>query len=422
MKRTLENAISSGRSAFQPVPQKPRVDISLYPSTLPPGLGVDQPVMRSIAPRIPVHIIWPNFSNSSSVVSTPLQKVISTFDQEHIAAKADELRSAIQTGNSKVISDILSTQGANEIALATDDKGKNALFYAIEKNDILTTDYLLSLASSSKLVMQQSKADMFPLCLAAGMGAVIAVIRILEINVVNKHVYPDRTPFNPLVNAAAKGHEAVIKILLESPYVAALAQGKTKEEFNALAMAAWYGHAGVVSILLASPHASELIQSSPDKQVNAMLAAANKGHESVVNILLASPYAVELLQGKDGFNALMVAAQSGREGVVRVLLASDYGQALVKQRNYGGLNALMLAAFKNKAAVTRTLLEFGFVEEQLGGIYCERSTIDNVIKKGFLTVAEVLTRHGAVATRSKDGGQSMTPTGRRPINQVRSGL
>jgi ankyrin repeat protein len=410
MKRTLENAIGSGPSAFQPVPQKPRVDISPYPSTLPPGLGIGQPVMKSIAPRIPVHIIWPNFSNSSSAVSTSSQEAIASFDQERTTAKANELRSAIQTGNSDVILDILCGQDASEIALATDDQGKNALFYAIEKNDILTMDYLLSLTSSSKLVMQQSKAGMFPLCFAAGMGAVVAVIRILEINVENNHVYPDRIPFNPLVNAAAKGHEAVIKILLDSPYVAALAQGRIKKGFNALAIAAWYGHAGVVSILLASPHASELIQSSPDKQVNAMLAAANNGHESVVSILLASPYAVELLQGKNGFNALMVAAQRGRDGVVRVLLASDYGQALVKQRNYGGFNALMLAALKNQAAVTRTLLEFGFAEEQLAGIYCERSIMDNVINLGFLTVAEVLLRYGAVTTRSMAVGQSTTPT------------
>jgi ankyrin repeat protein len=141
-----------------------------------------------------------------------------------------------------------------------------------------------------------------------------------------------------------------------------------------------------------------------------MLAAAGKGHESVVNILLASPYAAAMLQGKNGSNALMVAAQRGHEGVVRVLLASDFGQALVKQRNKDGLNALMFAAFKNQAAVTCTLLEFGFVEEQLAGIYCERSTIDNVIKKGFLTVAEVLLRYGAVATQSKAGDQSITPT------------
>jgi ankyrin repeat protein len=258
--------------------------------------------------------------------------------------------------------------------------------------------------------MQQSKAGMFPLCFAAGMGAVIAVIQILEINVANQHVYPDKIPFNPFVNAAAKGHEAVIKILLESPCVAALARGKTKEGFNALAMAAWHGHAGVVRILLASAHASELTQSGPDKQVNPMLAAANKGHESVVNILLESPYVAALLQGKDGINALMVAAQKGHEDVVRVLLASDFGQALVKQRNKDGLNALMFAAFKNQAAVTCALLEFGFVDEQLAGIYCERSIIDNVIKKGFVTVAEVLIRYGAVATQSKAGGQPMTPT------------
>jgi hypothetical protein len=141
-----------------------------------------------------------------------------------------------------------------------------------------------------------------------------------------------------------------------------------------------------------------------------MLAAANKDHESVVSILLASPYAAAMLQGKDGFNVLMISAQGGHEGVVRVLLESDYAEALVKQRNDRGLNALMLSAFKNYPAVTHTLLEFGFVEEQLAGIYCERSTIDNVIKKGFLTVAEVLIRYGAVATQSKVGGQSMTPT------------
>jgi hypothetical protein len=58
------------------------------------------------------------------------------------------------------------------------------------------------------------------------------------------------------------------------------------------------------------------------------------------------------------------------------------------------------------------LLEFGFVEEQLAGIYRERSTIDNVINLGFLTVAEVLIRYGAVAMQSKAGGQSMTPTDR----------
>jgi ankyrin repeat protein len=271
-------------------------------------------------------------------------------------------------------------------------------------------DYLFSLASSNKLVMQESKAGMFPLSFAAGMGSVLALIRILDINVANEHVYPRDIRFNPLINAAAKGHEAAVKILLESPYGAALAKGKIKEEFNALAIAAWHGHAGVVRALLASAYAPELTQSSSDKEVNVMVAAVSKGHEEVVKIVLESPHAAALLQARDGFNVLMIAAQNGHEGTVRVLLASDYAEAMVKQRNYDGLNALMLAAFKNQAAVTRTLLEFGFVEEQLAGIYCERSTIDNVIKIGFLTVAEVLIRHGAVATRSKVGGQSTTST------------
>lgn len=410
MKRSLENAFGSARSIFQPVQQKDRVAIPSYASTLPPGHGVGQPVMRSVAPRVPVHIIWQNFSNDSSVVASPSDEAPPSFSQGFIATKADELRSAIINGNSKVISVILSGQDASEIAVATDDQGENALFYAIKKNDLLTMDQLCSLTSSSTLVMQQSSFGMFPLCLAAGMGAVVTVIRILEINVANQHVYPDKMPFNPLVNAAANGREKVTKILLASPYGGALVQGETKDGFNALAMAACHGHAGLVRTLLASAHAPELTQSSPDKQVNAMFAAAGKGHESVVNILLASPYAAAMLQGKNGINALMVAAQRGHENVVRILLASDHGQALVKQRNKDGRNALMFAAFENKAAVTRSLLEFGFEEEQLAGIYRERSTIDNVIKRGFLTVAEVLIRHGAVATQSKVGGQSITST------------
>ncbi|MCE2858693.1 MAG: ankyrin repeat domain-containing protein [Oxalobacteraceae bacterium] len=394
MKRTQENAIGSARSIFQPVQQKPRVDTLSYPSTLPPGLGVGQPVMKSIAPRVPVHIIWQNFSNSSSVVASASQETCPSFSQDAIVTKAHELHSAIANGNSAVISGILRRQDASEIAMVTDDQGKNALFHAIANNDLLTMDDLFSLTSRGKLVMQQSKAGMFPLSFAAGKGAVLAVIRILEIN-------------------GANGHEAVIPILLASPYGAALAQGRTREGVNALTVAAWRGRAGVVRILLESEHARELAQSSHDQPVNAMEVAAAKGHVPVVNILLQSPFAAALLQAKNklGFNVLMLAAQNGHESAVRVFLASDYAETLVKQKNNEGLNALMIAAFRNHPIVTRSLLEFGFVEEQLAGIYSGRSTIDNVIKLGFLTVAEVLMRYGAVSTRSKAVGQSMTPTG-----------
>ena len=410
MKRTLETAIGSAPSAFQAVPEKPRVDFPSYSSTLPPALGVGQPVMKSIAPRVPVHIIWQNFSNSSSVVASASQETCPSFSQDAIATKAHELHSAIANGNSAVISGILRRQDASEIAMVTDVQGKNALFHAIANNDLLTMEYLFSLTSRSNLVMQQCKAEMFPLSFAAGKGAVLAVIRILEINAANQHVYPDNMPFNPLVNAAANGHQAVIHILLASPYGAALAQGTTRDGFNALAMAAWKGHAGVVRYLLASAHAPELAQSNPDKRLNAMAAAAYKGHEAVVKILLESPYAAAMLQTRDGFNALMIAAQNGHESAVRVFLASDHAETLVKQKNNQGLNALMIAAFKNHPTVIRTLLEFGFVEEQLAGVYRDRSTIDNVIKLGFLTLAEVLIQYGAAATRSKAGGQSITPT------------
>lgn len=420
MKRTLENTIGSARSIFQPVPQKPRVDLPPYSSTLSPGLGVGQPVMKSVAPRAPVYIIFQNFSNGSSAALSPPQEAHSGFDQDHIATKAIELRTAIMASNHEVMYTILNEKIADQSALANDAQGKNALFYAIEKNDLLAMDYLLSLSTRDDMVLQKSEKGMMPLSVAAQNGSVIAVQLLLKLASAKEQIalslrptmVPNRA--NPLLQAAGNGHESVVNLLLASDHAEQLVRGKTAGEWNALMLAAYRGHEGVVKALLASEHAAELTQGSSTQSVNTLMVAAYQGHMSVVNLLLQSPLAATLLQArnKDGFNALMIAAQNGHEDVLRVLLSSDCAEVLVKQKNNEGLNALMLSAFRNHSAVTRILLEFGFVEEQLAGIYSGRSTIDNVIKLGFSAVAEVLIQYGAVATRerSKAGGQSMTPT------------
>lgn len=374
MKRNVDNAFGSARSVFQPVQQRSRVDLSSYPSTLPPGLGVGQPVMRSIATRVPVHIVWQDFSNNSTALSSLVQKERSDFDRNLIAAKAEELRTAILSGNSETIAAILSDQDASEIALVKDERGRNALFHAIEKNDLVAMDRLFSLSSRSELVMQRHHSGAFPLTLAASKGSTLAVIQILNINVANEQVYPEDQRFNPLLIAASMGHEAVVNILLTSPYGAAMAKGKREDGFNALVVAAY------------------------------------KGREAVVRILLASPYAESLLESKNGFNVVMIAAQNGCEGTLKILLASDYAEVLVKQKNNEGLNALMLAAFKGHLGVVRALLEFGFVEEQINGIYGGRGIIQNTIKRGLSTVAELLRQYETTAKQNEAGGQLIMPT------------
>lgn len=377
-----------------------------------------QPVMKSIVRRAPVHMIFQNFSNSSSAALSPPPEARSSVDQDHIAAKALELRRAIMASNHEVMYTILNEKIADQSAIATDAEGKNALFYAIVKDDVLAMDCLLSLSTCADLVLQKSDKGMMPLSVAAQAGSVIAVELLLKLASAKQQIALSLMPTkaldraNPLLHAAGNGHEAVVKLLMASDHAEQLVRGKTAGEWNALMLAAYRGHENVVNVLLASTHAAELIHSSSTQSANALMLAAYKGCTSVVNVLLQSPFAAPLLQArsKDGFNALMIAAQNNHDDTVRCLLASDCAEALVKQKNNEGLNALMLSAFRNHSIVTRTLLDFGFVKEQLAGIYSERSIIDNVIKLGFSEVAEVLIEYGAVATRerSKADGHAVT--------------
>lgn len=407
MKRTLENTFGSTRSLFQPVSQKTRVDASSYPTTVPPGLGSSQPVMRSIASRVPVQIVWQNVADSSSELVPSPQAEPPSSAKNFIEAKAVELRRAILTGNHAVIYAILGGPEASEIALATDVDGQNALFYAIGNNDLLAMDYLLTLPVSGKLVLQKSNQGKVPLSVAAQMGSVVSVQQLLQLDSVKEQISMSLSPTNdlsrgnPLIYAIDKGHEAVVKILLASPDAAPLAQGKTTGGFNSLALAAYRGHEAVVSVLLSSPFAAELAHGSDARSVNALMAATYKDREAIVKILLKSPFAEELLQGRneEGFNVLMIAAQNGSEAVIRVLLTSGYGETLVKAKNCDGVNALLLSVCKGHAATTNALLEFGFVEQQLDVTYQGFNTLAIALGRRHHSVADVLRRYGAAAAR-----------------------
>lgn len=129
MKRTLDQSFGSRQSAFEPVQRRPRMDAPAFPSTLPPGGAHGYPVIRSIAQRSPVTVVWQSSASSSSALPQCLPhsspSVVAHQDRlpDFIAAKANELHAAIFTENPVT----------SEIASATDAHGKNALFHAIEK-------------------------------------------------------------------------------------------------------------------------------------------------------------------------------------------------------------------------------------------------------------------------------------------------
>jgi ankyrin repeat protein len=413
MKRSLESNFGSGRSRFQPVPQKPRVDMPVSLTPTPSSLGSGQPVMKSVAPRVPVQIVWQSQINDNSAILPSPQEHISS-QQTFVTARGAELRNAILTDNREVTRDILAGYGASRIAMATDVDGQNALFYAIKKQDLRVMNDLLALSDSSKLAMQVSAHGITPLCLAAQLGWVVAVQLLLKMDSAREQILITLSPTkvqekgNALMHAASNGHERVVSVLLDSVHVAPLLEGKTMSGFDPLMLAAHRGHEAVVKILLASTYAEDLMQSSNAEGVNALAVAVYKGRAAIVQMLLDSPFATTLLQakGKEGFNVLMIAAQNGHEAITRMLLASNYAEVLMKETNDEGANALLLSVFKNHPAVTSVLLEFGFVEQQLAVTYKGLSAIDIALHNRHHKVAEVLRRHGAFATRGNASDHS----------------
>ncbi|PWY82524.1 ankyrin [Aspergillus eucalypticola CBS 122712] len=160
----------------------------------------------------------------------------------------------------------------------------------------------------------------------------------------NRHteVCPDYTGYTPLLKAAANalvatgrvtvtaehGHDAVVKILIDSGAAANNTEIASYSRGTPLWIASYNGHAGVVKVLVACPgielNRRDILGHTP------LGIAAKRGHASVVAILAGTP-GVELCQlDNNGQSALEIARQYGHEDVINVLEANRpflYGQS-----------------------------------------------------------------------------------------------
>ena len=151
-----------------------------------------------------------------------------------------------------------------------------------------------------------------------------------------------------LLNASRRGHEAVVRVLLEAK---ANVDAKNKHGVTALHCAALNGHEAVVWVLL---EAKADVDAKDWNGRTALYRAADKGHEAVVRLLVEAKADVDAKENKHGNMALLRAALNGHEAVVRVLLEA---KADVDAKNKHGVTALNCAADEGHKAVVRVLLE-----------------------------------------------------------------
>ena len=166
----------------------------------------------------------------------------------------------------------------------------------------------------------------------------------------------DESGRTPLSRAAAGGHEAVVKLLVEIAGVDA--DSKDNRGRTPLSWAAAEGHEAVVKLLLAT---AGVDADSGDKRGRTPLSwAAQGGHEGVVKPLLAAAGVNADSKNKDGRTPLSWAAGRGHEAVVKLLLATAGVDA--DSKDEGGGTPLSWAAYKGHEAVVELLVETAGVD------------------------------------------------------------
>jgi len=123
----------------------------------------------------------------------------------------------------------------------------------------------------------------------------------------------------PLEWAARRGHNDVVKVLLENN--ADVNASRHTDGVTALYIAAQNGHAEVVEMLLANK--GEVNASRTDTGITALYIATRRGYAEIVKLLLASDADVNASLARDGSTPLHDAAWKGNVELVKLLLNNN---------------------------------------------------------------------------------------------------
>ena len=143
---------------------------------------------------------------------------------------------------------------------------------------------------------------------------------ILRLLLVNHKADPDTEDSflrTPLSWAAANGHEAVVRLLLETGKVDVSLKSGRYDPGTPLSLAAANGHEAVVKLLLKT---GKVDVNSTDWDSRTLLSlAAKNGHEAVVKLLLETGKVDVDLKDRYNQTPLLLAAKNGHEAVVTLL-------------------------------------------------------------------------------------------------------
>jgi ankyrin repeat protein len=181
-----------------------------------------------------------------------------------------------------------------------------------------------------------------------GLREVVEDILLKERPDVNSEAMDYRNP-TPLSLAAAQGHEAIVKLLLEN---GAEIEAKDKYGQTALSQACRGGHEAVIKLLLkneADIEAKDKYGQTPLSQT------AEEGHEAIVKLLLEKGVDIEA-KDKYGQTPLSIAVQHKNEAIIKLLLEEGVD---IESQDDSGYTPLSVAIKEGHEAIVKLLLKEG---------------------------------------------------------------
>ncbi|KAI9848948.1 MAG: hypothetical protein M1837_005837 [Sclerophora amabilis] len=212
----------------------------------------------------------------------------------------------------------------------------------------------------------------------------------------------------PLSLAAVGGHEGVVRLLIGQKDV--VIDSKDLLGQTPLSIAAWNGHEGVVQLLIGQ---KDIATNSRDINGRTPLAfAADFGHEGVVRLLIGQKDIAINSKDINGRTPLALAAEHGHEGVVKMLI--DRQDVILDSKDKSGFTPLLSAVTNGREAVFKLLI--GLDDVAAGSIdNSGRSALSHAAKRGKREMVKLLLDQENVAVDSKDN------RGRTPLSWAAQG-
>ena len=222
-------------------------------------------------------------------------------------------------------------------------------------------------------------------------GNHILVRLLLERGAAELEVTDQKDGRTPLLWAIVKGHDAVVRVLLEYN-----ANTEVRDNFYGYTPLSWaciLGHETIVELLLANQSVN--IDSAHSLGGRTALCwAAEEGHAGIVKLLLDHGADIDHQSEPHDRTPLLLAAKQGHGNVVRLLL--ERGADLKCESDGGAMTvtALSLAAREGGTEVVELLLEAGANLEHKCANSC-RTPLSLAAERGHTSIVKMLLDKGA---------------------------